>query len=474
MLFDVRMTARDYARAYRDGSRTPDEVADAALQAVRQAQQKRQPLDAFVALDEQDVRRQAAESTQRFADNQPLGPLDGVLVAIKDEFDVKGYRTSVGTTFRGKARARHDSAAVARLREAGAIIFGKTAMHEIGFGGTGINAKHITARNPHDLGRCAGGSSSGSAAVVAAGICPLALGSDAGGSVRIPAAFCGIYGLKPTFGRIPTAGGAMLAWSLDHLGPLGASVDDLALFYDATAGAHPDDENSRQAPGPVNVGALRPPPLDSLRIAWSAQMGQDAQAPVPHVFSAAMAQLEKHGARLEERVIPHVDQAQRVGFVTLASEAAASQRDWLPTYRDRYNWDTRLLLAIGARISSQQYLHAQRVRTIVRNEFFKLFADFDYFITPTTGLVAPEITPASLETGEVDSRINAYVSRYTFLGNVTGFPSVTIPCGTDSNGMPIGLMLTGAPWKEKELLNAAAACDQVMPLIARPGLFFDI
>lgn len=474
MLFDVRMTARDYARAYRDGSRTPEDVAESALQAVRQAQQRRQPLDAFVALDEQDVRRQAAESTQRFAENNPLGPLDGVLIAIKDEFDVKGYRTSVGTTFRGKARAAEDSAAVARLREAGAIIFGKTAMHEIGFGGTGINAKHITARNPHDLRRCAGGSSSGSAAVVAAGICPLALGSDAGGSVRIPAAFCGIYGLKPTFGRIPTAGGAMLAWSLDHLGPIGASVDDLALFYDATVGAHPDDENTRQAPRPVTVGPLRAPPLNTLRMAWSAQMGKDAQAPIPHLFSTAMAQLEEHGVHLEERVIPFIRQAQRVGFITMASEAAASQRDWLPKYRDQYNWDTRLLLAIGARISSQQYLHAQRVRTIVRNEFFKIFEKFDYFITPTTGLIAPEITKASLATGEVDSRINEYVSRYTFLGNVTGFPSVTIPCGSDSSGMPVGLMITAAPWKEKELLNAAAACDQVMPLIDRPKLFFDL
>lgn len=474
MLFDVRMTARDYARAYRDGSRTPDDVADAALKAVRQAQQKRRPFDAFVTLDEQDVRQQAAASTQRFADNDPLGPLDGILIAIKDEFDVKGYRTSVGTTFRGKVRATQDAAAVARLREAGAIIFGKTSMHEIGFGGTGINARHITARNPHDLGRCAGGSSSGSAAAVAAGICPLALGSDAGGSVRIPAAFCGIYGLKPTFGRIPSAGGALLAWSLDHLGPLGASVDDLALFYDATVGAHPDDENTRAAPRPVNVGPLHPPKLDTLRVAWSAKMGKAAQAPIPHLFSTAKAQLQEHGAHLEERAIPHIRQAQRVGFVTLASEAAASQRDWLTKYRDQYNWDTRLLLAIGARISSQQYLHAQRVRTIIRNEFFKIFEEFDYFITPTTGLVAPEITKASLDTGEVNSRINEFVSRYTFLGNVTGFPSVTIPCGSDSNGMPAGLMIYGAPWKEKELLNAAASFDQVMPLVARPKLFFDI
>lgn len=474
MDFDIRMTARDYARAYRDGSRTPEQVADAALSAARRAQQGRRRLDAFVILDEVDVRRQAAESTARFARGAALGPLDGVPIAVKDEFDVRGFPTSVGTIFRGKERAARDSAVVERLRDAGAIIFGKTAMHEIGFGGTGINPRHITARNPHDLTRAAGGSSSGSAAAVAAGICPLAVGSDAGGSIRIPSAFCGVYGLKPTFGRIPTAGGAILAWSIDHVGPIGASLDDLGLFYDATAGAHPDDGDSRAAPPPVNIGPLCPPALDSLRVAWSAQLGDDAEAPIPYIFSNVIKQLAEHGVQVEERSIQHVRHAQRVGYVTMASEAAGSQRDWLARHREDYNWDTRLLLAIGARIRSQEYLHAQRMRTLLRQNFAEVFRDFDYFITPTTGMVAPEISAASLDTGEVNSRINAYVSRYTFLANITGFPAVSIPCGSDAQGMPVGLMIHAAPWKEKELLNAAAAIDQIMPALRRPGVFFEV
>lgn len=474
MVFDVRMTARDYARAYRDGSRTPVEVVDAALDAARKAQAGRRALDAFVVLDEADVRRQAAESFARFQEGTPRGPLDGVPIAIKDEFDVKGFPTSVGTTFRGRFRAARDAAVVARLRDAGAIIFGKTAMHEIGFGGTGINPKHITARNPHDLKRCAGGSSSGSAAAVAAGICPLALGSDAGGSVRIPAAFCGVYGLKPTFGRLPSTGGAILAWSLDHPGPIGASLDDLALFYDATAGAHPEDEDTRRAPRPVNIGPLSPTPLDSLKIAWTAEMGEQADAPIPYVFSSIRAELKNQGVDIQERSVPHIELAQLIGYVTMASEAAAGQQDWLLQHRDDYNWDTRLLLAMGARIRSHEYIHAQRARTRVREEFMRLFEDFDYFITPTTSMIAPEITRASLGTGEVNSRVNANVSRYTFLANVTGFPALTIPCGADSHGMPIGLMIHAAPWKEKELLNAAAAVDQIMAPMTRPGLFFEV
>ncbi len=474
MAEDVRMTARDYARQYREGKRTPEDVVEAAIAAARLSQQQSQPLDAFVILDEADVRKQAAAASERIAKGAPRSLLDGVPVAVKDEFDVEGFPTSAGTTFRGKTDARSDAAIVERLREAGAIIFGKTALHEIGFGGTGINPGHITARNPHDVSRAPGGSSSGSAAAVAAGIVPVAVGSDAGGSVRIPAAFCGIYGLKPTYGRIPTAGGALLAWSLDHVGPLGVSVDDLALFYDLTAGAHPDDEETHAPPEPETVGALAPPDLDDLRIAWTPQMGSDALAPVERAFSKALETLRNAGAHVDKRDIPHIEQAQRVGYVTMAAEAAGTQRDWLAEHRHEYNWDTRLLLAIGERITAKEYLHAQRVRTLVRREFARVFDDYDFFVTPTAGMVAPEISLAALETGEVNSRINAYVSRYTFLGNVTGYPAVSIPCGTDAQGLPVGLMIYAAPWQEKALLNAAAAIDQVMPRVGRPGVFFEV
>lgn len=469
-----RLTARDYAQAYREGKRTPEDVIEAAIAAVRLSLQQAQPLDAFVVLDEDDVRKQAAAATRRLEQGSPKSLLDGVPVAVKDEFDVAGFPTTAGTCFRGKRIAREDSAIVERLREAGAIIFGKTAMHEIGFGGTGINPKHVTARNPYDLNRAPGGSSSGSAAAVAAGLCPIAVGSDAGGSVRIPSAFCGIYGIKPTYGRIPTAGGALLAWSLDHIGPLAASVDDLAIFYDLTAGAHPRDEETHGQPEPELVGELDPPDPTDLRIAWTPEMGEDAEAPVKHAFVNALGALRRSGAVVEERKVPHIHQAQRVGYVTMAAEAAGTQRDWLRQHRDEYNWDTRLLLAVGERISSQEYLHAQRVRSVVVDEFAKVFDDYDFFITPTTGMVAPEISKGALETGEVNSRINAYVSRYTFPGNISGFPSVSIPCGVDASGLPVGLMIYAAPWKEKALLNAAAAIDGLVDGVPRPRVFFEV
>ena len=469
-----RKTAHDYAQLYREGKSTPSDVAEAAIAAARLASQNDPALDAFVELDEDDVRKQAAQATRRIEQGSPRSMLDGVPVAIKDEFDAIGYPTTAGTTFRGAKAAVEDAAIVARLREAGAIIFGKTALHEIGLGGTGINPRHVTARNPYDLQRAPGGSSSGSAAAISAGICALALGSDAGGSIRIPAAMCGVYGLKATYGRLPLSGGDLLAWSLDHVGPLGASVDDLALFYDVTGGAHEADEASLRAPEFEPVGPLEGGELDELRIAWTPEMGEEAEAPVRKAFLDAIGQLRRAGVAVEEVEVPHIRQAQRVGYVTMASEAAATQRDWLRDHRAEYNLDTRLLLAIGERISAQEYMHAQRMRTVVRREFEQVFDSYDLFVTPTTGMVAPAITDEALATGEVNSRINAYVSRYTFLGNVTGFPAVSLPCGVDPRGLPIGLMLYGAPWSEKALLEAAKAVDDLLPQVEPPDTFYEV
>jgi Asp-tRNA(Asn)/Glu-tRNA(Gln) amidotransferase A subunit family amidase len=469
-----RKTARDYARAFGDGDDSPVDVVDRALAAIDEARNQNPSLGAFLALRRRDIREQAAASAARYEDGSPRSVLDGVPVAIKDEFDVVGYHTTAGTTFKGSRVADSDAAVVSRLRQAGAIIFGKTALHEIGLGGTGINPNQKTSRNPYDLGRMTGGSSSGSAAAVGAGLCPVALGSDAGGSIRIPASLCGIYGLKPTFGRIPTHGGDLLAWSLDHIGPLGASVQDLADFYDATAGAHDLDEHTQGRPSVEPVGEVVAAELEDVRIAWSPQTSEDAAGPIAHQFFEVLGLIGDAGAVVQEKHPELVPYAQKAGYVTMASEAAATQRDWLDEHRGDYNLDTRLLLAVGERVTADEYLHAQRVRTLVQRELSSMLERFDVFVTPTTACTAPVLTAEALESGEVNSKINSEVSRYTFLGNVTGFPAVTIPIGTDRHGMPIGLMLHGAPWTEKRLLSIAAAVDELTPGMPKPSVFHTI
>jgi Asp-tRNA(Asn)/Glu-tRNA(Gln) amidotransferase A subunit family amidase len=219
-------------------------VAERALAAIADSQQN--GLSIFVAWEQADLLAQATASAQRLREGRPLSPLDGVPVAVKDELDLRGFGTSVGTRFLGKQPAAEDSTAVARLRAAGALLLGKVNMHEIGIGVTGQNPHHGTVRNPYDPQRHTGGSSSGSAAAVAAGFCPIAIGADGGGSIRIPASLCGVVGLKPTYGRVSETGAAPLDWSVAHIGPLGATARDVALGYAAIAGLTGDPNTLHQ------------------------------------------------------------------------------------------------------------------------------------------------------------------------------------------------------------------------------------
>lgn len=466
-----RLTSADYIDAYTRGVCTPTQALAQVVAEAWRLEREAQPLEGFVILDHDDIKRQAAASTQRWASGKQLGHLDGVPVAVKDEFDIVGYPTAAGTRFKGKQVAKKDCTMVDRLRRAGAILLGKTSMHEIGIGGTGINPGHLSARNPYDTSRFSGGSSSGSGVVVSAGLCPVAIGSDAGGSIRIPAAICGVYGLKPTYGRVPTTGGALLAWTLDHAGPLGASLQDLALFMDITAGADEHDVASRQAQPYKPIGALKGKPVEQLRLAWSRAAADAASPPIRDAFYQALETLREAGAHLEEVQLEWGPQIQPVGYVTLVSEGAASQREWLASSRELYNVDTRMVLAIGERISATEYLHAQRVRELIRQMFARHLQDHDAFLSPTTGCTGQPISAAALDVGEVNSEVNAAVSCFTFAGNLTGYPAVTIPLGQDRDGMPMGLQLMSRPWTERNLLNVATTIDPLLPGVSQPRAY---
>jgi Asp-tRNA(Asn)/Glu-tRNA(Gln) amidotransferase A subunit family amidase len=467
MRLTQRPTCADYTRAYGEGAIGPAQVIEAALEGAEQAQYA---LSAFVALDHDDARAQAAASQARWEAGAPLGPLDGVPIPIKDAFDVRGYATTDGTTFMGNGPVRADATLVARLRAAGAIIFGKASLHEIGLGGTGINPRHITARNPYAQNRFTGGSSSGSGAIVAAGLAPLALGSDAGGSIRIPAALCGVYGLKPTYGRIPTTGGALLCWSLDHVGPLATSLDDLALFLDATAGHDGIDPVSANTPAhrPLrHISGLETPA--ALRLAWAPALVEAAPPAIRAAFRLQLEALRAAGVQLTEITFAQGHLHQPVGYITMASEAAASQSDWLRTHRAEYALDTRMLLAVGEQVSAVEYLRAQQVRRLIAEELGELCARFDGYISPTTGCTAGVISAAALAAGEVHAEINAEVSRFTFLANLTGFPALSLPVA-HINGLPIGLQITCSPWAEARLLAIGHTLDPLFAPLAAPSI----
>ena len=247
-------SVHDFAKAYRNGTTTPEEVAKKVLRAIKNSDKGDTPMKAFIAVNHDDVMRQARESTIRIKAGKALSIFDGVPVAVKDEIDMTPYPTTVGTSFLGKTPAKEDSTVVARLRSAGALLIGKTNMHEIGINVTGLNPHYGTTRNPYNPNHFTGGSSSGSATAVASGLAPVAIGADGGGSIRIPSSFCGLVGLKATFARVSEYGAAPLDWSVAHIGPLAGSATDAALTYAVIAGPDPKDPTSLHQPLPSLEG----------------------------------------------------------------------------------------------------------------------------------------------------------------------------------------------------------------------------
>jgi len=411
-------SVRDFAEAYRAGRIDPGEVARRILEAVDTDESGAEPLRAFVSIDRDDVLRQAEDSTRRFRSGTPLGPLDGVPVAVKDEVDMQPYPTTVGTSFLGRSPAAADN------------------MHEIGIAPTGFNPHYGQVRNPYNPGHDTGGSSSGSAAAVAAGFCPLAVGADGGGSIRIPAAFCGLVGLKPTYGRVSEAGAAPLCWSVAHLGPLAATVEDAALGYAVMAGPDPRDPGSINQPAVVSPDPGRTD-LTGLTVGVFRPWFEHAENSVVEACDAALGLLEAAGARLRSIDIPGLDALRVAHAVTILSEMAAAMAPYFNEHRRHFGLDSRLLLAMARSLTATDYVLAQRVRTAGIRTFLKFLEQVDVVATPAAAVTAPPV-PADTVKGESDTTTVVEVMRFAFAGNLTGLPAVVVPAGYDPGGLPIG------------------------------------
>lgn len=467
----VRSCAADYVAAYRAGSTTPEQIAERIIEAIRAADNATPPLRAFISQNPDDLVEQARASAQRYRDGTSLGPLDGVPVAVKDELDVAGYPTTVGTRFLGTEKACSDAHAVALLRQAGALLIGKTNMHEIGLGVTGLNPHHGSARNPYDPSRATGGSSSGSAAAVSAGLCPIAVGADGGGSIRIPAAFCGVWGLKPTFGRVSERGVAPVCWSVAHLGPIAGSLEDLALGYAFMAGPDRVDPMSCQQPQP-RFDQLSKPGIDGVRLGVFRQWNELALPEVRAACNGLVTQLEAAGATIVELSLPELALVQSVHLVTIVSEMAAAHLHLYDAHRFDYGLDVRLNLALGRRLTNRDYVHAQRVRTRLAGHFAGALSEVDAIVTPTTGCTAPALAEDALHCGESNLTVLSVIMLYAQAANLTGFPALSMPAGYDEQGLPVGLHLLGKPWEEDLLMRIGAAA-QTFVSQRRPKLYWE-
>ncbi len=450
-----RRAVADFVAAYRSGRRTPRDVAERALAFAAALDRRDPPMCLFTTLDPAGVRAQADASALRWRNGQPRSLLDGVPVAIKDSYDVAGEPTCAGTSFLGKTPAVRDATVVRRLREAGATLLGKTNMYELGLYPSGLNLRFGAVRNPWDPTRDTGGSSSGSAATVAVGLAPIALGTDLGGSVRIPAALCGIPSLKPSFGRLPLDGVSQLAWSLEHLGPMCATVDDVRLAFATMAG---------ESAGALPVGPFR---LGVCEAWWSA-----ASPEVADGCRAAIARLVAAGCTEVAIELPHLALANAAGSITTLVEAAAANAR--PLAADApFSPAVRAGLEFGRGMPGALYLKAQRVRTLLAADFERALAQVDLVVSPTTAIAAPRYCADAFASGELDPGRTEELVHYTFAYNLTGLPAAQVPCGHTGGGLPIGLQIAAPPGGELRALGLAALLERTTGARV-PPLYVDL
>jgi len=396
------------------------------------------------------------------------GPLHGIPISLKDNIYTEDIRTTAGSKILAKFIPQHDAAVVAELKEAGAVILGKTNMHEFAYGVTGNNPHYGAVHNPWDLSRIPGGSSGGSAAAVAAGLCYGSIGSDTGGSIRIPAALCGIVGLKPTLGRVSVDGVIPLSPHLDCVGPLARTVRDAALLLEpilSRVKGELSPHASRKSLAKARKFTLGIPKEFFLDL-----ISEDVYL----IFDEAIRILKKQGARLKEISLPLLNETEDAGNQIAWAEATHyhHQAGWFPSRAADYGEDVRSRLEMGTKVSATVYLSALELREKFIQQFHLALKDagVDAVAVPSAPIAAPLIGQEAIRLADKDHSTRALLLRATRPANLAGVPAITIPCGFTHDGLPSGLQLIGAVTDEHLLLQIAAACERAHPQPRRPPL----
>jgi len=437
-------TIAELARALKARELTASSITDQCLATI---ERRNSALNAFITVLAESARAQAHQADAEIRAGRYRGPLHGVPISIKDIIDITGVPTTAASRVRADYVAETDSTVVRQLREAGAVLVGKNNLHEFALGTTNEDSAYGPARHPLDDNRSPGGSSGGSAAAVAAGMAYASIGTDTGGSVRIPASLCGLVGLKPSFGEIPTHGVVPLSATLDHVGPLCRSVGDARILYDVL---------SDEAVGPAgSAGRTRAIRLGVLRGYFTRLL----DAEVASSFESACAWLQKAGVELCERVIPHAEDIQAIYVHIALSEAAAYHAPMLDSRPDDYTVNVRLRLEMGRYILGEDYLRALRGREVLQAEVDRALDGCDALLLPTLPLPAPRLGVETVQIGEARESVRNVMLRLTQLFNITGHPAITLPCGQTVEGLPIGAQIAGARQGTRALLDVAETLE---------------
>jgi aspartyl-tRNA(Asn)/glutamyl-tRNA(Gln) amidotransferase subunit A len=435
----------------RSGDLTPSGLAEACS---RKIERLNPTINAFATVTANETKQ--SPTVQEIASSSALAmtPLANIPLAVKDLIDVAGLPTVAGSPkFFGHQPVLKDAAVVEKLKNAGALILGKTNTHEIALGITGINPHTGPVRNPHDTSRITGGSSSGSAAAVASGMVPGALGSDTGGSIRIPASLCGVVGLKPTYGRVSTRGVVPLSWNMDHIGSITRSVRDAGLLLQVMAGYDPQDPASVNCPADDYLHDIE----DGIK-GWHVAMAigdfiDECDPGVYPAFENAAKVFTDLGAQVEKVEVAILRDAAAANGTMVIADAAAFHRERLSEHPDWFGADVRQRLEWGRAVTSTEYSLARRVQAEAKRYFDLLFEKFDVLILPSTAAVAAPIE--GLDSAAYASNL----TRFTAPFNLTGSPALSVPNGL-VDGLPIGLQIVGGPWQEGKVLAAGKAFEE--------------
>lgn len=455
-LLDLSLT--EAARLVADGDVSPVELVDASLARIEAVDDK---LNAYIAVysGARDVAK-AAETM--LAAGHRLGPLHGVPIALKDNIGLAGQVTTAGSKILKEWCPQQDATVAARLKGAGAIIVGKTNMHEFAWGGTSANPHYGFVRNPWNTDRFPAGSSGGSGAAVAARTCYGALGTDTGGSIRLPSAINGIAGIRPTIGRVSNAGVIPLAWTMDTVGPMARTVEDCALMFNALAGHDPRDAGSARVPvvdytADLNRGA------EGLRIGVIPDyFFHHLQPPVESAVRSALDTLTGLGATTVDLTVEHIHGNISAQLTVESCEPSTYHQRWLRERPEDYGEDVRTLLELGELHLATHYLQAQRYRALLRAEFLDAFKSVDVFVCPTLPFTATKIGETLVEIeGGVQEDMLAAIMQFTGVPSLTGLPSINVPCGFDEDGLPVGMQVIARPFDEATLFRVGTAFQRV-------------
>jgi aspartyl-tRNA(Asn)/glutamyl-tRNA(Gln) amidotransferase subunit A len=457
----VFASIQEVARLYRKRQVSPVELTRLVLSRIVQLDPQ---LNSYITVTTDLALEQAKQAETELSGRKPYrdrGPLHGIPISLKDNIYTKAIRTTAGSRILSNFVPHHDAAVVARLKEAGAVILGKTNMHEFAYGVTSNNPHFGPVRNPWDRSRIPGGSSGGSAAAVAAGLCYGSIGSDTGGSIRIPAALCGIVGLKPTLGRVTVDGVIPLSPRLDCVGPLARTVHDVALLLEPILPRVKGEPSPRALE--KSSGKLRKFTVGIPKEFFFDGVSND----VYFSFDEAIRILKKQGARLKEISLPLLNETEDAGNHIAWAEATHyhQQAGWFPSRAGDYGDDVRSRLEMGSKVSATVYLSALELRERFIQQYHLALEDarVDALAVPTTPIVAPLIGQEGIRLGDQDHSTRALLLRANRPANLAGVPAISVPCGFTPAGLPVGLQLIGAISREHPLLKIAHVFEHAVP-----------